>query len=64
MLIGGTLKDHKGLNLPGVKVSAPALTAKDRADLAVGVAAGVDYIALSFVRRASDVLEAKELGDP
>jgi pyruvate kinase len=58
---GGELLPHKGMNLPGAKLSVPALTAKDRADLAIGVKAGVDYIALSFVRRAADVLEAKEL---
>jgi pyruvate kinase len=58
---GGTLKDRKGMNLPGVNVSAPALTDKDRADLAFGVALGVDYIALSFVRSPDDVLEAKRL---
>jgi len=56
---GGHLDSHKGINLPGVEVSAPSLTAKDKADLAVGVAAGVDYIALSFVRRASDVIQLK-----
>jgi pyruvate kinase len=58
---GGTLKSHKGMNLPGVRLSAPALTAKDRRDLAFGVAHGVDYVALSFVRRAADVAECKEL---
>jgi pyruvate kinase len=58
---GGLLKPNKGMNLPGVDLSTPALTAKDRADLAVGVANGVDYIALSFVRKAADVSEAKEL---
>ncbi len=56
---GGVLESHKGINLPGVEVSAPSLTAKDIADLAVGVAAGVDYVALSFVRRASDVIQLK-----
>ena len=64
---GGVLKSNKGINLPGVDVSAPSLTAKDRADLAVGVAAGVDYVALSFVRRAGDVIDLKreleKLGD-
>jgi pyruvate kinase len=58
---GGVLKDKKGINLPGVKVSAPALTEKDRADLAFGLRAGVDFIALSFVRDPSDVLEARRL---
>ncbi|HEX5159903.1 MAG TPA: pyruvate kinase [Ktedonobacterales bacterium] len=58
---GGSLAEHQGINLPGVAVSAPALTEKDRADLVFGVEQGVDYIALSFVRRPEDVAEAKEL---
>jgi pyruvate kinase len=58
---GGILKDKKGINLPGVRVSAPALTEKDRADLVFGLRAGVDFIALSFVRSAEDVDEAKRL---
>jgi pyruvate kinase len=56
---GGELKPNKGMNLPGVRLSAPALTEKDRHDLAFGVASGVDYVALSFVRQAADVDEAK-----
>ena len=58
---GGLLGSHKGMNLPGVRLSAPALTAKDRKDLAFGIANGVDYVALSFVRKAADVEEAKRL---
>jgi pyruvate kinase len=58
---GGVLKDKKGINLPGVKVSAPALTEKDRADLAFGLRLGVDFLALSFVRDPSDVREARRL---
>src|SRR5437588_363098 len=58
---GGLLKEHKGINLPGVAVSAPALTEKDRDDLKFGVMHDVDYVALSFVRKPEDVLEAKEL---
>jgi pyruvate kinase len=58
---GGLLKSHKGMNLPGVALSTPALTEKDRVDLAFGVANGVDYVALSFVRKAADVAEAKAL---
>ncbi len=56
---GGLLKAHKGMNLPGVKLSSPALTEKDKRDLALGVEHGVDYVALSFVRQAADVEEAK-----
>jgi pyruvate kinase len=58
---GGRLAEHQGINLPGVAVSAPALTEKDRADLAFGVRQRVDYIALSFVRRSEDVRAAKAL---
>jgi pyruvate kinase len=58
---GGILKEHKGINLPGVAVSAPALTEKDREDLRFGVMHDVDYVALSFVRQPEDVLEAKYL---
>ena len=52
---GGELKSHKGMNLPGLEVSAPALTDKDREDVEQAVAMGVDYIALSFVRRPEDM---------
>jgi pyruvate kinase len=58
---GGLLKSNKGMNLPGARLSTPALTEKDRKDLAFGVQNGVDYVALSFVRKAADVLEAKAL---
>lgn len=52
---GGLVGDHKGMNLPGVNISAPALTAKDVDDLRFALALGVDLVALSFVRRPSDV---------
>ncbi len=58
---GGPLSEHQGINLPGVAVSAPALTEKDRADVRFGVRHGVDYIALSFVRRSEDVRMAKAI---
>lgn len=54
---GGTLGDHKGINLPGVKVSSPSLTSKDREDLGFGLEMGVDYVALSFVRSPQDILD-------
>ncbi len=56
---GGLLKEHKGINLPGVAVSAPSLTEKDRDDLTFGLQQGVDYVALSFVRKPEDVQDAK-----
>ena len=58
---GGTLTAHKGMNLPGLHVSAPALTDKDREDALDGVKRGVDYLALSFVRRAEDLGELRAL---
>jgi len=58
---GGVLGERKGMNLPGVAVSAPALTDKDREDLALAVKGGADFIAISFVRRPEDVVEAKQL---
>ena len=59
VVTGGVLKDHKGINLPGVRVSAPALTEKDIADLAFGLDLGVDFVALSFVRNPEDVRTAR-----
>ena len=56
---GGVLGEHKGINLPGVTLRAEALSEKDRADLAFGLAHGVDYVALSFVRHAEDVLQCR-----
>ena len=58
---GGILGEHKGINLPGVKLHVPAITEKDRLDLRFALAHGADYIAASFVRRAEDVHLAKEL---
>jgi pyruvate kinase len=58
---GGALGEHKGINLPGVKLRVPALTPKDRADLLFALKHGADYIAVSFVRRPEDVLLAKQL---
>src|SRR5512132_1736420 len=52
---GGVLKEHKGINLPGVALRAQAMSEKDRRDLAFGLAHGIDYVGLSFVRAASDV---------
>ncbi len=63
VVTGGLLKDRKGINLPGAKVSAPALTEKDREDLQFCMQQKLDYVALSFVREASDVLALKEILD-
>ncbi|MGD9997838.1 MAG: pyruvate kinase [Ilumatobacteraceae bacterium] len=60
---GGLVGDHKGLNLPGVNISAPALTPKDIDDLRFALAIGVDLVALSFVRRASDAEPVRAVMD-
>jgi pyruvate kinase len=56
---GGLLGEHKGINLPGVKLKIPALTPKDHDDLKFAIANGANFVAVSFVRRAEDVLLAK-----
>ena len=58
---GDALSNHKGLNLPGLAIPIPALTDKDRADLAFALNEGVDWVALSFVQRASDMAELRKL---
>jgi len=57
---GGMLGEHKGINLPGVDVSAPALSEKDLADLELALELGADYVALSFVRKPEDVMELRQ----
>ena len=59
--IGGPLRDKKGVNVLGPVLPLPALTGKDRKDLDFALSQGVDYIALSFVQKVADVLEAQEL---
>jgi pyruvate kinase len=61
VLTQGTLGSRRHINLPGVKVSLPALTAKDIADVQLGLELGVDFIALSFVREARDLMQLREL---
>jgi pyruvate kinase len=61
VLNGGTLGEHKGINLPGIALSIPALTKKDRKDLEFGLAHGVDAVAISFVRTAADVSMVKQI---
>jgi pyruvate kinase len=60
-LHGGRMSSHKGMNLPGIDVSAPSLTEKDRADIVFAVEQDLDYIALSFVRRPEDIQELRAL---
>lgn len=61
VVVGGYVNDRKGINLPGVNVSTPSLSKKDIADAHFGVAKGVDFFALSFVRQARDVLRLRHL---
>ncbi len=61
VVVGGPISDRKGINLPGVKVSAPSVTEADARNLAAGLAAGVDMIAQSFVRTADDVRHLRSL---
>ncbi|QBP40671.1 pyruvate kinase [Paenisporosarcina antarctica] len=57
----GTLKNKKGVNVPGVSVQLPGITDKDKQDILFGIEQGVDFVAASFVRRAKDVMEIREL---
>ncbi|MBL8945801.1 MAG: pyruvate kinase [Myxococcales bacterium] len=61
VLQGGVLSSNKGINLPGVELPVPAMTEKDRVDLAFALELGVDVVALSFVRRPQDLEEAREI---
>jgi pyruvate kinase len=61
VVIGGTISNRKGVNLPGTVLKLSPLTPKDREDLAFGLELGVDWVALSFVQTASDVIEARGL---
>ncbi|WP_210364944.1 pyruvate kinase [Bacillus sp. REN3] len=61
VLNSGTLKNKKGVNVPGVSVKLPGITEKDAQDILFGIEQGIDFVAASFVRRASDVLEIRQL---
>jgi len=61
VLVGGPVSNHKGINLPGVAVSVPALSEKDVADLRFALSLSVDFIALSFVRNASDAADVRAI---
>ncbi len=61
VVYGGELSEHKGVNIPGVRLGVPALSKKDLTDLKLAIKEKVDYIAVSFVQSASDVLNLKEL---
>ncbi|MAJ51609.1 MAG: pyruvate kinase [Flammeovirgaceae bacterium] len=61
VIYGGILKSRKGINLPNTVVSAPSLTEKDYADLEFGLGQNLDWVALSFVRKASDIIELRKM---
>ncbi|HEY2135933.1 MAG TPA: pyruvate kinase [Xanthobacteraceae bacterium] len=61
VLLGGVISDRKGVNLPGTVLDLSPLTAKDRADLAFGLELGVDWVALSFVQKPTDIIDARGL---
>jgi pyruvate kinase len=61
VVVGGVLSSHKGINLPGSEVHVDSLTKKDRKDIVIGLEEGVDAIALSFVRRAGDILACRKV---
>ncbi|WP_017327972.1 pyruvate kinase [Synechococcus sp. PCC 7336] len=60
-VIGGVLSNSKGVNFPGIRLSIRAITPKDREDLRFGLSQGIDWVALSFVREPSDVIELRQL---
>jgi pyruvate kinase len=61
VVVGGRISNHKGINLPGVPVSVPAMSEKDIADLRWGLRLGVDFVALSFVRNARDAEDVRQV---
>ena len=61
VLDGGTLKSQSHVNLPGIRVNLPSITEHDKRHVKFGMEQGVDFIALSFVREAKDVMELREL---
>jgi pyruvate kinase len=60
IVLGGRLKSHKGVNLPGAQINIPGFTEKDAEDLAFGLQLGVDYVAVSFVRQAADIKAVRQ----
>lgn len=61
VLNGGPVKNHKGVNVPGVSINLPAITPKDESDIKFGIENGIDFIAASFIRKAADVLEIRKI---
>jgi pyruvate kinase len=61
VIVGGLIQNHKGVNVPNVKIQLPSITEKDIEDIAFGCEMGVDFIAASFIRKASDILEVRRV---
>lgn len=61
VIVGGTIRSRRGVNIPGARLSIDTITAKDRKDISFGVSMGVDFIALSFVRSAEDIIRLRKI---
>ena len=61
IIVGGSLRNTKGINLPGADITLPALSEKDKQDIAWGIQHGMEYLAVSFVKSRSDILEVRRL---
>ena len=61
VVVGGVIKNHKGVNVPNVEIKLPSITEKDKKDIIFGCQMGVDFIAASFIRKASDILDVKKV---
>lgn len=61
VLVGGTIKNHKGVNVPNIDIHLPSITDKDKEDLIFGCEMEVDFVAASFVRKASDIVEVRNI---
>lgn len=61
VIIGGTIKNHKGVNVPNVSIKLPSITEKDKEDITFGCKMGVDFIAASFIRKASDIEDVRKI---
>lgn len=61
VLVGGTIKNHKGVNVPNIDINLPSITGKDKEDLIFGCEMEVDFVAASFVRKASDIVEVRNI---
>ena len=61
VIVGGTVTDHKGINLPGVQISSASVTEKDKKDIRLGLKLGMDLVAISFVRTPDDVLQVRRM---